>query len=109
MVEGLQPGDPERAGSYRLLGRLGNGGMGRVFLGRSAGGRPVAVKVIRAELAGDREFRARFRRETAPTGAPEAPTPTPRAGVGRRRGSRRAGRAVRDRAELAGLGVPAAD
>jgi YVTN family beta-propeller protein len=61
----LQPGDPERAGSYRLLGRLGNGGMGQVFLGRSAGGRPVAVKVIRADLAGDREFRARFRREVA--------------------------------------------
>src|ERR1700722_4125496 len=65
MVEGLQPGDPQWAGPYRLLGRLGNGGMGQVFLGRSAGGRPVAVKVIRADLAGDASFRARFRQEVA--------------------------------------------
>jgi hypothetical protein len=46
-----------------LLGRLGAGGMGQVFLGRSPGGRLVAVKVIRAELAGDPGFRARFARE----------------------------------------------
>jgi hypothetical protein len=65
MVGGLQPGDPQWAGPYRLLGRLGNGGMGQVFLGRSAGGRPVAVKVIRADLAGDANFRARFRQEVA--------------------------------------------
>ncbi len=50
-------------GPYRLTGRLGSGGMGQVFLGRSAGGRPVAVKVIRAELATDQEFRIRFRHE----------------------------------------------
>jgi serine/threonine protein kinase len=65
MVEGLHPGDPQWAGPYRLLGRLGNGGMGQVFLGRSAGGRPVAVKIIRADLAGDANFRARFRQEVA--------------------------------------------
>ena len=65
MVEGLRSGDPQWAGPYRLLGRLGNGGMGQVFLGRSAGGRPVAVKVIRADLAGDASFRARFRQEVA--------------------------------------------
>jgi Protein kinase domain len=65
MVEGLQDGDPLWAGPYRLHGRLGNGGMGQVFLGRSAGGRPVAVKVIRADLAGDVNFRARFRQEVA--------------------------------------------
>src|ERR1700689_1923000 len=65
MVGGLQPGDPQRVGPYWLLGRLGNGGMGQVFLGRSAGGRPVAVKVIRADLAGDVNFRARFRQEVA--------------------------------------------
>src|SRR5579863_5876170 len=52
-------------GPYRLTGVLGSGGMGRVFLGRSAGGRPVAVKVIRAELAADPEFRIRFAREVA--------------------------------------------
>ncbi len=63
MVGELQPGDPERIGPYRVVGRLGSGGMGTVFLCRSAGGRPVAVKVIRADLASDREFRARFRRE----------------------------------------------
>ena len=57
MVGGLQPGDPQWAGPYRLLGRLGNGGMGQVFLGKSVGGRPVAVKVIRADLAGDANFR----------------------------------------------------
>jgi serine/threonine protein kinase len=52
-------------GPYRLVGRLGEGGMGRVFLGMSAGGRPVAVKVIRSDLAADAEFRTRFRREVA--------------------------------------------
>jgi serine/threonine protein kinase len=59
----LGPGDPARIGPYRLVSVLGGGGMGQVFLGRSAGGRPVAVKVIRADLAADREFRARFARE----------------------------------------------
>ncbi|HEX2824159.1 MAG TPA: serine/threonine-protein kinase [Streptosporangiaceae bacterium] len=63
MVRGLQPGDPPLIGPYRLVGQLGCGGMGRVFLGLSAGGRPVAVKVIRAELAADQEFRVRFSRE----------------------------------------------
>jgi eukaryotic-like serine/threonine-protein kinase len=61
----LQPADPQAIGPYRLLGQLGAGGMGQVFLGLSAGGRLVAVKVIRAELAADPEFRARFRREIA--------------------------------------------
>ncbi len=59
----LQPGDPQLIGPYRLRGCLGAGGMGRVYLGLSPGGRPVAVKVIRADLAEDPEFRTRFRRE----------------------------------------------
>jgi serine/threonine protein kinase len=61
----LQPGEPELIGPYRVRGRLGTGGMGRVYLGLSPGGRSVAVKVIRADLAQDAEFRARFRREVA--------------------------------------------
>ncbi len=61
----LEPGDPPRVGRYRLLGRLGSGGMGQVFLGQSPGGRLVAVKLIRPELAADPEFRARFAREVA--------------------------------------------
>ena len=65
MVGGLKPGDPQLIGPYRLVGQLGSGGMGQVFLGLSAGGRPVAVKVIRAELAADQEFRVRFGREVA--------------------------------------------
>jgi N-acetylneuraminic acid mutarotase len=64
-MQELQPGNLEVIGPYRLLGQLGAGGMGQVFLGLSAGGRLVAVKVIRAELAADPEFRARFRRELA--------------------------------------------
>jgi len=59
----LQAGDPRSVGPYLLLGLLGAGGMGQVFLGRSAGGRLVAVKVIRPELAGEPGFRARFTRE----------------------------------------------
>ncbi|WP_261562078.1 serine/threonine-protein kinase, partial [Frankia tisae] len=59
----LRPDDPELIGDYRLLQRLGAGGMGRVYLGRSPGGRTVAVKVIRSELADDPHFRQRFRRE----------------------------------------------
>ena len=65
IAQKLQPGDPRKVGQYWLLGLLGSGGMGRVFLGRSPGGRLVAVKVIRAELAEQAEFRNRFVREVA--------------------------------------------
>ncbi|MEV0448877.1 protein kinase [Streptomyces sp. NPDC050600] len=62
-MEPLAVGDPRLIGPYRLLGRLGSGGMGRVFLARSEGGRTVAVKVVHEEHAQDPQFRARFRRE----------------------------------------------
>jgi len=65
VVEDLQPGDPPKIGPYRLVGRLGQGGMGQVFLGVSPGGRPVAVKAIRPDLAADPRFRVRFAREVA--------------------------------------------
>ena len=64
-MDDLRPGDPRRIGPYWLEARLGSGGMGNVYLGRSPGGRHVAIKVIRAELAADAEFRARFAREVA--------------------------------------------
>ncbi|MFE2532279.1 serine/threonine-protein kinase [Streptomyces sp. NPDC059371] len=54
-----------KIGPYRIVGRLGSGGMGWVYLGRSPAGREVAVKVVRPELAAEREFRERFAREVA--------------------------------------------
>ncbi|MEU2788340.1 serine/threonine-protein kinase [Streptomyces sp. NPDC007100] len=87
-MEPLGADDPRVIGAYRLLGRLGAGGMGRVYLGRSAGGRTVAVKSVHARFAVDDRFRARFRREiesarrvggawTAPVldADPDAPVP----------------------------------
>ncbi|MFE3766474.1 protein kinase [Streptomyces sp. NPDC059104] len=62
-MQPLEAGEPRVIGAYRLLGRLGAGGMGRVYLGRSAGGRTVAVKIVHPHFAADEEFRARFRRE----------------------------------------------
>ncbi|MBO8190572.1 serine/threonine protein kinase [Streptomyces oryzae] len=59
----LTPQDPVGIGGYRLLRRLGAGGMGRVYLGRSSGGRTVAVKLVKEELAADPSFRTRFRME----------------------------------------------
>ncbi|WP_460347120.1 protein kinase domain-containing protein [Actinoallomurus acanthiterrae] len=57
------PGDPAHIGPYALVGRLGAGGMGRVYLGRDVDGRQAAIKVVRAELAEERDFRRRFARE----------------------------------------------
>src|SRR3984885_14036210 len=62
-MDSLRPGDPRRIGHYVLIGRLGAGGMGEVFFGRSRAGRPVAVKLIYPVFANDAEFRRRFRQE----------------------------------------------
>ncbi|GAA3967026.1 hypothetical protein GCM10022384_18170 [Streptomyces marokkonensis] len=62
-MEKLGGGDPRQIGGYRLLARLGAGGMGQVYLARSDRGRTVAVKLVREELAAREEFRARFRQE----------------------------------------------
>jgi len=64
-LEPLRRWDPERIGPYSLLGRLGAGAMGRVYLGRSTAGRLVAVKTIKIELADEAGFRARFAHEVA--------------------------------------------
>jgi len=64
-LEPLRRWDPERIGPYVLLGSLGAGAMGRVYLGRSTAGRLVAVKTIRIELADEAGFRARFAHEVA--------------------------------------------
>ncbi|MFI0357067.1 PQQ-binding-like beta-propeller repeat protein [Actinomadura sp. 9N407] len=62
-MEPLRPSDPRQIAQFKVLARLGQGGMGEVFLGTSPGGRPVAIKLIHRELADDPGFRARFRRE----------------------------------------------
>jgi serine/threonine protein kinase len=66
-MEPLTPDDPRTIGRYRLLGRLGAGGMGRVYLARSAGGRTVAVKTVHPQFAVDDRFRERFAAEIAAT------------------------------------------
>ena len=63
--ETLRRWDPERIGPYVVLGRLGSGSMGQVYLGRSAAGRLVAVKTIKVELAEEAGFRHRFAQEVA--------------------------------------------
>ena len=65
LVEPLRRWDPEQVGGYALLGRLGAGAMGQVYLGRSAAGRLVAVKTIKSELAEEPDFRTRFGQEVA--------------------------------------------
>ncbi|WP_125778230.1 protein kinase domain-containing protein [Antribacter gilvus] len=62
-VAPLVPGDPAELGGYELLGRLGSGGMGTVYLARMRSGRLLAVKAVLAEHARTPDFRTRFRRE----------------------------------------------
>ena len=62
-MQNLRTWDPARVGDHELVGLLGAGGMGEVFLGRSPDGRLAAVKVVHAAFARDREFRTRFARE----------------------------------------------
>ncbi|MDI2130566.1 PQQ-binding-like beta-propeller repeat protein [Yinghuangia seranimata] len=65
-MQQLHPQDPRSIGPFRIVGRLGAGGMGRVYLGRGPSGRAVAVKTIRADVLaddGDGRLRARFARE----------------------------------------------
>ena len=62
-MQPLTSNDPAEIGGYRLQARLGAGGMGRVYLASTPGGRPVALKVVRPELSDDSNFRARFRQE----------------------------------------------
>ncbi|WP_083449508.1 protein kinase domain-containing protein [Actinoplanes rectilineatus] len=63
MIKPLRPDDRTTLGHYQLLGRLGDGGMGSVYLGRSPDGRQVAIKVARPEHMDEAEFRGRFRSE----------------------------------------------
>jgi serine/threonine protein kinase len=65
IVQPLRRWDPERIGPYAIIGKLGAGAMGQVFLARSTTGRLVAVKTIRVELAEESGYRARFAREVA--------------------------------------------
>ncbi|MFZ3494930.1 serine/threonine-protein kinase [Streptomyces sp. 5.8] len=62
-MESLRPGDPPEIGGYRLLARLGEGGMGEVFLACTASGRPLALKTVHRELSRDPDFADRFARE----------------------------------------------
>ena len=62
-MDELRPDDPRRIGPYRVQGRLGEGGMGEVFLARSPAGRAVVIKRIHRHHASKAEFRARFARE----------------------------------------------
>lgn len=73
MLAALQPDDPRQIGPFQLLGRLGAGGMGHVFLGRAASGALVAVKSVRPDLAGNPEFRERFRHEVSAARRVESP------------------------------------
>ncbi|WP_059005774.1 serine/threonine-protein kinase [Streptomyces specialis] len=81
-MEPLRSQDPALIGEFTLLARLGAGGMGRVYLGRSPGGTLVAVKVIREDIAEDPDVLARFRREVATVRAVRSPYKADLVGAG---------------------------
>ncbi|WP_283135611.1 serine/threonine-protein kinase [Rhizohabitans arisaemae] len=62
-MQSLNPGEPRAIGRYQVLGRLGRGGMGTVYLGEDTSGQRVAIKVINPDLAQEESFRLRFRHE----------------------------------------------
>ncbi|MFJ6075125.1 serine/threonine-protein kinase [Streptomyces sp. NPDC093065] len=62
-LQGLRPGDPVEISGYPVHARIGEGGMGTVYLSRTRGNRPVALKVIRREYAEDPQYRLRFEQE----------------------------------------------
>ncbi|MFF3663441.1 bifunctional serine/threonine-protein kinase/ABC transporter substrate-binding protein [Streptomyces olivochromogenes] len=80
-MERLLPSDPSRLGDHRLLGRLGAGGMGVVYLARTEAGDLAAVKVIQPEYADQAEFRARFRREVVSARRVDSPWVVPVVGA----------------------------
>ncbi|MFF0335675.1 bifunctional serine/threonine-protein kinase/ABC transporter substrate-binding protein [Streptomyces fimicarius] len=80
-MDDLRPTDPARIGGHRLLGRLGAGGMGVVYLGRTDAGALAAIKVILPEHAGDDDFRARFRREAEAARRVDSPWAVPVTGA----------------------------
>ena len=81
-MEPLSANDPRQIGEFSLRARLGAGGMGRVYLGFSPGGRAVAMKVVHPDLAGDPEFLRRFRNEVASARAVSGMYTAPVVGAG---------------------------
>ncbi|MGW8486901.1 bifunctional serine/threonine-protein kinase/ABC transporter substrate-binding protein [Streptomyces sp. NPDC055886] len=80
-MDDLRPTDPARIGGHRLLARLGAGGMGVVYLGRTDAGALAAIKVILPEYAGDEDFRTRFRREAEAARRVDSPWAVPVTGA----------------------------
>ncbi|MFI0966473.1 bifunctional serine/threonine-protein kinase/ABC transporter substrate-binding protein [Streptomyces sp. NPDC021080] len=76
-MESLRSSDPARIADHRLLGRLGAGGMGVVYLARSSGGALVALKVLLAEYAEEPGFKERFRREVEVARRVDSPSVVP--------------------------------
>ena len=76
-MEALSPEDAREIAGYRLRARLGEGGMGMVYLSHTRGGQPVALKVVRREYAQDPEFRKRFTQEVAAARRVQGPYTAP--------------------------------